>query len=114
MPPLESLVVVDADPRSRDATAFGFEREGCVVHATSGLHAARASAVRTLERGQRGGELRFDDGQLAQARVGKQTGANAFHQMLLWEKADLHLRFVPPGGERRIHKPVDRLLEDGA
>jgi DNA-binding response OmpR family regulator len=221
MSALESLVVVDADPRSRDAVAFGFEREGCVVHATAdareaialvetgvpqvlvasthvagmeaaamvkavragkrgqeigvvvigdessrdatlaggaddflarpafirdvvtmariaaarsdgevrgqladyglffltrALSAARQSGVVTLERGRRAGELTFEGGELQGARVGKQNGANAFCQLLLWDRGTLHVRFGVPAlpAQKKIQKPVDRLLEDGA
>jgi DNA-binding response OmpR family regulator len=221
MAALQSLVVVDSDPRSRDAVAFGFERAGCSVHATPdarealalaatrvpqlvvastalvgmdapgfvravrggprsvdlpivvvgeggkrdevvaagaddyfarpafirdvvtlarllaareggevrarlddfglffvarALIGARRSAVVTLERPVgRAGELRFHDGELLSARVGKQAGANAFHQLLLWEQAQMHLLFERPADLRKkFQKPVERLLEDGA
>ncbi len=82
---------------------------------TRALWAARRSTLVTVQRGKRSGELTFDEGALAFARAGRQSGANAFHQLLLWEKADLFLRSgLGDDAGKRIQKPVERLLEDGA
>ncbi len=85
-----------------------------IYFVTRALIRARSSGVLRLDRSGRQGELCFFAGELARARVGQQQGANAFHQLLLWDRGALSLRFEVPDGGRKIRKPVDRLLEDGA
>ena len=80
---------------------------------TRAIAAARRSAVLFVERERRSADLRFADGELIAARVGHQTGSNAFLHLLLWEDAAIHLRFGDANSVRKIHKPVERLLEDG-
>ena len=85
------------------------------------LHFARRSGVLTVERRGRQGALNLREGELVEARVGRQSGANAFHQMLLWESGGLTFSRIDEanpdrsgGPVRSIHKPTERLLDDGA
>ena len=77
------------------------------------LAAAGRSAVVELERAGHKGSLHFARGELVAARVGRLAGVAAFHHLLLWGQATLKLHFASPPGERKIHAPVDELLQTG-
>ncbi|MEO6952399.1 MAG: DUF4388 domain-containing protein [Polyangia bacterium] len=77
------------------------------------LAAAGRSAVVELERGGHKGQLHFARGELVAARAGRLSGVVAFHHLLLWGEAQLKLRFSSPPGERKIHAPIDELLQSG-
>ncbi|HEX2568133.1 MAG TPA: DUF4388 domain-containing protein [Polyangia bacterium] len=85
------------------------------------LHAARRSALLVLERDGRSGELRFRDGELASARLGRQGGTSAFMQMILWDRARFWLRFATTSlptplamsdNDRKFERSTRELLEE--
>jgi len=77
------------------------------------LAAAGRSALIEVERAGHKAQLHFARGELVAARVGRLSGIAAFHHLLLWAEATLKLRFVSPPGERKIHAPIDDLLQSG-
>ena len=81
---------------------------------TRALSVAERSGVLELERGNRVGEVHFVKGEVVTARCGRMSGMQAFHQLLLWSEAAIHLRLSSPAGERKIHTPIDELLSGGA
>ena len=92
---------------------------------TSGVYAlARAlcalgrSAVLTLIRGLRRGEIRFYRGEVTSAQVGLIHGQAAFHQLLLWTDArfdfayeDIVRRAQIPMSAAELFKDAERFLE---
>jgi CheY-like chemotaxis protein len=86
------------------------------------LHAARRSAVLVLERDGRSGELRFRDGELVSARIGRQGGASAFLHLILWDRARFWLRFATTAlptpfslsdNDRKFERSTRELLDEG-
>lgn len=86
------------------------------------LHAARRSALLVLERDGRSGELRFRDGELVSARIGRLGGASAFLHLILWDRARFWLRFATTSlptplsisdNDRKFERPTRELLEEG-
>jgi CheY-like chemotaxis protein len=81
----------------------------------------RSSAVE-VQRGQRRGELRFIEGDLSSAQIGALSGLSALHQALLWDEAELRLKFrnvVRRGGQlslknEELIEECDRFLRDFA
>jgi ActR/RegA family two-component response regulator len=80
------------------------------------------SAVVQAAQGAKRGELRFIDGVLTAIRLGALQGLPALHQLLLWNKAELRLKFKSVGrqGNQLSLKPsevleeCDRFLRDFA
>jgi CheY-like chemotaxis protein len=81
---------------------------------TRALAVAGRTGVLELERSRRSGEVRFVQGEVVAARVGRMSGVPAFHHLLLWGEASMQLRFETPAGERKINVPIDELLSTGA
>jgi hypothetical protein len=65
-----------------------------------------------VERANRRGELRFNEGKLVSAEVGSLQGPPALHQLLLWEEAALEIRFRPVSSRDQNFPQGDELLED--
>ena len=86
------------------------------------LAATGRSAAVEVQRGQRRGELRFIDGDLSSVQVGALSGLSALHQALLWDEAELRLKFrnvVRRGGQlslknEELIEECDRFLRDFA
>jgi CheY-like chemotaxis protein len=91
----------------------------CLIRA---LAACARSAAVEIQRGPRRGELRFLDGILSSVQLGALSGLSALHQLLLWEEADLRLKFrgvVRRGGQlslktEEVIEECDRFLRDFA
>ncbi len=77
------------------------------------LASAGRSAMIELERAGHKGQLHFARGELVAARVGRLSGVAAVHHLFLWAEASMRLRFSSPPGERKIHAPIDDLLQSG-
>jgi DNA-binding response OmpR family regulator len=86
------------------------------------LHAARRSALLVLERDGRSGELRFRDGELVSARIGRLGGASAFLHLILWDRARFWLRFATTSlptplslsdNDRKFERSTRELLDEG-
>ena len=72
------------------------------------------SGVVEVDRANRKGELRFHEGEVVSAQVGKLEGQPALHQLLLWEEADLVIRFRPTVRRGQTFPKGDELLEECA
>ncbi len=81
---------------------------------TRALAVAGRSAVITLGRGERRGELAFAQGEIVSARVGGLRGLAAYQHLLIWSHATLELQLESPAGERKLTLPVEELLGQGA
>lgn len=86
------------------------------------LAATGRSAAVEVQRGPRRGELRFIDGDLSSVQIGGLSGLSALHQALLWDEAELRLKFrnvVRRGGQlslksEELIEECDRFLRDFA
>src|SRR5262249_55026968 len=81
-----------------------------LVRALCGLS---RSAIVTVERGERSGELRLYEGEVTSAQIGSLTGIAAFHQLLLWQEAVLEVRFAPVLRRQQIGLSREELLAEG-
>jgi CheY-like chemotaxis protein len=95
---------------------------GGIYYLIRAIAAAGRSAAVEVQRGARRGELRFIDGELSSAQLGAITGLSALHQLLLWDEAELRLKFrniVRRGGQLTLKgealiEECDRFLRDFA
>jgi len=95
---------------------------GGVYYLIRALAAAGRSAAVELVRGARRGELRVIDGELSSVQVGALSGMAALHQALLWDEAELRLKFrnvVRRAGQlslksEELLQECDRFLRDFA
>lgn len=120
------LVAAATIPGSRPApeteVSISLAEMGGVYYLIRALAASARSAAVQLQRGARRGELRFLDGNLSSVQVGGLSGMAALHQLLLWEEADLRLKFrnvVRRGGHLSLKndeaiEQCDRFLRDFA
>jgi len=86
---------------------------GGVYYLIRALAASGRSAAVELTRGVRRGELRFIDGELSSVQIGALSGMAALHQALLWDEAELRLKFrniVRRAGQLSLKS--DELLEE--
>jgi CheY-like chemotaxis protein len=97
-----------------EAGVAGMLSEYELYFLTRALSTAQRTGVLEMERGGRAGEVHFVKGEVVQARCGKMSGLTAFHHLLLWSEAAIHLRMSSPSGERKIQLSIDHLLADGA
>jgi hypothetical protein len=95
---------------------------GGVYYLIRALSASGRSAAVELSRGARRGELRFIDGELSSVQIGALSGMAALHQALLWDEAELRLKFrnvVRRAGQLSLKsdellQECDRFLRDFA
>lgn len=95
---------------------------GGVYYLIRALAASGRSAAVELGRSARRGELRFIDGELSSVQVGALSGMAALHQALLWDDAELRLKFrnvVRRAGQlslksEELIEECDRFLRDFA
>ncbi|WP_045119371.1 DUF4388 domain-containing protein [Haliangium ochraceum] len=76
------------------------------------LAAVGRSAVLSLVRGLRRGELRFHRGAITSAQVGALHGMAALHQLLLWSRAHFELRDEEVVPRRQIPLSASEILID--
>ena len=95
---------------------------GGLYYLIRALAASGRSAAVELSRGVRRGEVRFIDGELSSVQIGALSGMAALHQALLWDDADLRLKFrnvVKRAGQLSLKsdellQECDRFLRDFA
>jgi hypothetical protein len=83
-----------------------------VFYLVRALAATGRSAVLSLVRGLRRGEVRFFEGEVTSAAVGGLHGQAALHQLLLWTEARFELRWEEVVRRGQIPLPRDELLRD--
>ena len=83
-----------------------------VFYLVRALSAIGRSAVLSLVRGLRRGEVRFFEGEVTSAAVGALHGQAALHQLLLWTEARFELRWEDVVRRRQIPLERDELLRD--
>jgi ActR/RegA family two-component response regulator len=120
------LVAAATVPGSRPSpdteVALKLSELGGVYYLIRALSAAGRSAAVELSKGSRRGELRFIDGELSSVQIGSLSGMAALHQALLWDEADLRLKFrnvVRRAGQlslksEELLEECDRFLRDFA
>ncbi len=112
---LSQLLVTTATP---DGARTSSICEGQLSDYHSVYYLARAialrgeSAVLSLVRGLRRGELRFFRGEITSAHVGALHGLAALHQLLLWSRAHLELRTEHVIPRRQIPLSANEILAD--
>lgn len=70
------------------------------------------SAVLTVVRGLRRGEVRFFKGQATSAQIGPLHGLSALHHLMLWKVGTFELRFESVVQRQQIPLPTDELWTD--
>jgi len=120
------LVAAATVPGSRPSpdteVALKLSELGGVYYLIRALSASGRSAAVELLRGTRRGELRFIDGELSSVQIGALSGMAALHQALLWDEAELRLKFrnvVRRAGQLSLKsdellQECDRFLRDFA
>jgi ActR/RegA family two-component response regulator len=119
---IAAAAIPGSRPSSETEVSITLAEMGGVYYLIRALAASARSAVVELQRGTRRGELRFLDGTLSSAQLGGLSGLPALHQLLLWEEADLRLKFrnvVRRGGHLSLKndeviEQCDRFLRDFA
>jgi CheY-like chemotaxis protein len=120
------LVAAATVPGSRPSpdteVALKLAEVGGLYYLVRALAVTGRSAAAEVQQGQRKGELRFSDGVLSSAQLGSVQGLPALHHLLLWEDAELRIKFrnvVRRGGQLslkgdEIIEECDRFLRDFA
>lgn len=72
----------------------------------------KRSAVLTVVRGLRRGEIRFFEGQATSAQIGALHGLSALHHLMLWRVGTFELRFESVVQRQQIPLATDDLLSD--
>ena len=72
----------------------------------------KRSAVLTVVRGLRRGEIRFFEGQATSAQTGVLHGLSALHHLMLWQVGTFELRFESVVQRQQIPLATDDLLSD--
>ena len=85
---------------------------GGVFYLARAMAAVGRTAVLSLMRGLRRGELRFHRGQITSAQVGMLHGMAALHQLLLWTRAHFTLRDEDVVPRRQIPLSTEDILAD--
>ena len=85
---------------------------GGVFYIIRAMAATRRSAVLSLVRGLRRGELRFYRGEVTSAQVSVLHGLAALHQLLLWTRAHFELRDENVVRRRQIPLESGEILDD--
>jgi CheY-like chemotaxis protein len=117
-----AAIIPGSRPAPETEVSISLAEVGGVYYLIRALAAAARSAAVELQRGTRRGELRFLDGNLSSAQLGGLSGLPALHHLLLWEEADLRLKFrnvVRRGGQLSLKndeviEQCDRFLRDFA
>jgi hypothetical protein len=105
-------VVAGKKRRSRDTFLGELEHFDGVFYLIRAIGAMRRSAVLTLVRGLRRGELRFFAGEVTSAQVGLMHGLAALHHLLLWRSANFELHWEDVVRRQQIPMEPDELLAD--
>jgi len=117
-----AATVPGSRPSPDTEVSIGLGEIGGVYFLIRALAASgRSAAVEIQGRGRRG-ELRFLDGNLSSVQLGSLSGMAALTHLLLWQEADLRLKFrnvVRRGGQislknEEIIEQCDRFLRDFA
>jgi len=120
---LASAATVPGSRPSPDTEiSIGLGEIGGVYFLIRALAASGRSAAVDIQRRGRRGELRFLDGNLSSVQLGSLSGMAALTHLLLWQEADLRLKFrnvVRRGGHmslknEEIVEQCDRFLRDFA
>ncbi|MEM9490935.1 MAG: DUF4388 domain-containing protein, partial [Myxococcota bacterium] len=105
-----------ANPKRNSKVAFGGELSdyGTPFLLIRAIIALRRSAILSMVRGLRRGEIRFYKGEVTSAQVGTLHGLAAFHQLLLWTQANFELRYDRIVRRQQIPLTPAELLADAA
>lgn len=117
-----AATVPGSRPSPETEVALKLSELGGVYYLIRALSASGRSAAVELSRGSRRGELRFIDGELSSVQLGSLSGMAALHQALLWDEAELRLKFrnvVRRAGQlslksEELLEECDRFLRDFA
>lgn len=103
-----------AGGQRKDADTYRGELEqlGGAFHVLRAVCGIGCSAVLTMVRGLRRGEVRIYHGEVTSAQIGTLHGLPALRHLLLWHKANLELRFEDVVRRQQIPMPPDELLGD--
>lgn len=109
---LGQLLVTAARTSRRHSIEGHLSDYGGVFFLARAMAAVERTAVLSLMRGLRRGELRFHRGQITSAQVGMLHGMAALHQLLLWTRAHFELRDEDVVPRRQIPLSTDEILAD--
>ncbi|HEY8923329.1 MAG TPA: hypothetical protein VIU64_03045, partial [Polyangia bacterium] len=117
-----AATVPGSRPSPDTEVSIGLGEIGGVYFLIRALAASGRSAAVDIQRRGRRGELRFLDGNLSSVQLGSLSGMAALTHLLLWQEADLRLKFrnvVRRGGHmslknEEIIEQCDRFLRDFA
>lgn len=85
---------------------------GGLFYIVRALTRFKRSAVLTVVRGLRRGEIRFFEGQATSAQIGPLHGLSALHHLMLWHVGTFELRFEHVVQRQQIPLATDELLTD--
>jgi len=105
-------ILRDQPPAQRDHFAGSLAETTGVYTLVRALSALGRSAVLTMVRGLRRGEIRFYRGEITSAQVGLIYGQAAFHQLLLWTDARFDFSREDIVRRQQIPLPTDELFAD--
>jgi hypothetical protein len=109
---LGQLLVTAARANRRHSVEGHLSDYGGVFFLARAMAAVGRTAVLSLVRGLRRGELRFYRGQITSAQVGMLHGMAALHQLLLWTRAHFELRDEDVVPRRQIPLSTEEILAD--
>jgi hypothetical protein len=109
---LGQLLVTSARASRRHVIEGHLSDYGGVFFLARAMAAVGRTAVLSLVRGLRRGELRFYGGQITSAQVGMLHGMAALHQLLLWTRAHFELRDEDVVPRRQIPLSTEETLAD--
>lgn len=109
---LGQLLVTASRANRRHVIEGHLSDYGGVFYLARAMAAVGRTAVLSLVRGLRRGELRFYRGQITSAQVGMLHGMAALHQLLLWTRAHFELRDEDVVPRRQIPLSAEDILAD--
>jgi hypothetical protein len=109
---LGQLLVTSARASRQHVVEGHLSDYGGVFFLARAMAAVERTAVLSLVRGLRRGELRFYRGQITSAQVGMLHGMAALHQLLLWTRAHFELRDEDVVPRRQIPLSTEEILAD--